>query len=75
MAKPKVKYMSPEKRQQIKGKLRLLCLLIYRQNGISKAINLTDNTTNQSSKVRPKKLAEVNDDASGTYNTNGRIKL
>ena len=40
-----------------------------------KIINLLDNTSNQLSKFRTKNWAEINDDLSGTYNTNTQIKF
>ena len=39
-----------------------------------KLINL-DNAPNQLSKFRTKNWVEINDDALGTYNTNGQIKF
>ena len=38
-------------------------------------INLLDNTQNQRSKLRTKKLVERNDDSRGMYNTNSDIKF
>ena len=40
-----------------------------------KTINLLNNTSNQPSKIRTKKWAEINDDSRGTYNTNSQIKF
>ena len=40
-----------------------------------KIINLLDNTPNQSAKFRTKYWVEINDDSSGTYNTNNQIKF
>ena len=40
-----------------------------------KIINLLENTLNQPSKFRTKKLVEINDDSHGTYNTNSQIKF
>ena len=40
-----------------------------------KIINLLDNTPNQLTKFRTKNCVEINDDASGTYNTNTQIKF
>ena len=39
-----------------------------------KVINLLDNTLNQQSKCRTKKLIETNDDSLGTYNANEIVK-
>ena len=38
-------------------------------------LNLFDNTPNQQSEFRTKKLIEVNDDARSTYNVNSQIKF
>ena len=38
-------------------------------------IKLLDNTPNQPTKFRTKNWIEINDDARGTYNTNGQIKF
>ena len=40
-----------------------------------KIINLLDNTPNQPSKFRTKNWVEINDDASGTHNTNSQSKF
>ena len=42
-------------------------------NGISKRINLLDNTPNQPTEFRIKNWVELNDDSRGTYNTNSQI--
>ena len=39
-----------------------------------KVINLLDNTLNQQSKCRTKKLIETNDGSLGTYNANEIVK-
>ena len=38
-------------------------------------INLLDNTTNQSSKFRIKKLVEITDESPGTYNVSNQIEF
>ena len=48
---------------------------IKASNGISKMINLLDNTPNQLSKFSTKNWVEINDDSRGTYNVNTQIKL
>ena len=48
---------------------------IYKQNGISKIINILDNDVTQPSKFRIKNWVEINDGACGTYNTNSQIKF
>ena len=40
-----------------------------------KIINLLDNTSNKSSKVREKNWVEINDDSRGQYNSNSQIKF
>ena len=40
-----------------------------------KMIKLLDNTPNQPTKSRKKNWIEINDDARGTYSTNGQIKF
>ena len=40
-----------------------------------KIINLLDNTSNQPSKFRTKKMVEINDELRGTYNANSQIKF
>ena len=40
-----------------------------------KIMNLLDNTPNQPSKFRTKYWVEINDDASGPYDTNSQIKF
>ena len=40
-----------------------------------KIINLLDNTLNQPSKFRTKNWVDINDDDSGTYNTNSQIQF
>ena len=40
-----------------------------------KTIKLVQNTPNQPSKFRSKKLVEINEESSGTYNTNIQIKF
>ena len=41
----------------------------------SKIINLLDNITNQTSKLRTKNWIEINDQSRGTYNTNSGIRF
>ena len=40
-----------------------------------KMINLLDNATNQSTKLRTKPWVEINDDSLGTYNANSQIEF
>ena len=40
-----------------------------------KIINLLGNTPNQPTKFRTKNWVEINDDSSGTYNTNSQTKF
>ena len=40
-----------------------------------KIINLLDNTSNQPSKFRTRKMVEINDELRGTYNANSQIKF
>ena len=40
-----------------------------------KIINLLENTPNQPSKFRVKNWVGINDDSSGTYNTNSQFNL
>ena len=40
-----------------------------------KTINFLDNTLNQPTKFRAKKLVEINDDALRAYNTNSQSKF
>ena len=40
-----------------------------------KIINLLNNTPNQQTKFRTKNWVEINDESSGTYNTNSQIKF
>ena len=64
---PKERYISPEKRQKIIDDLRLIWKY---NNGISKMINLLDNTPNQPSKHRTRNWVEINDDPRRKYNKN-----
>ena len=64
---PKERYISPEKRQKIIDDLRLIWKY---NNGISKMINLLDNTPNQPSKHRTRNWGEINDDPRRKYNKN-----
>ena len=45
------------------------------KNGISKLINLLDNTPNQPSKSKTKNLVEINDESQGTCNKDNEIKF
>ena len=51
----------------------------YQYNSIimeyQKTLNLLDNTPNQPTKFRTKKLVETNDEERRTYNTNSQIKF
>ena len=45
------------------------------KNGISKLINLLDNTPNQPSKFKTKNLVEINDESQGTCNKDNETKF
>ena len=63
--KPKERYISPERRQQIINELRLVQYINkikYRKN-----INLLDHTSNQPSKFRTKNWVKINDNRNGVY--------
>ena len=49
--------------------------IIYKQNELSKIINLLDIETTQQSKFRAKNWVEINDQLHGTFSSNNHIKF
>ena len=72
---PKIRYTSPEKRQQMIDDLRLIkqnnnIIMEYR-----KIANLLDNVLRQPPKFKTENWVEINDESRGRYSVNRQINF